>query len=203
MDPKANSKTIPNKVTAKAVHTKMRANGASPYELGLFYKALLRRGLWSSKSHLAESLGVSVSNVSKVVALTRIPAEVIDAIGGAKHISFRTGALLLDAIDQIGETVFIARVREAARLNCVSVDDILEFAVFDRIPEGTPNRVRVRLARDNKSLRVEIADLDRLLPHLLRLEMFISTSFILFEAGLAGDAAVSAASARRRLRKAT
>ncbi|MCG5077114.1 hypothetical protein [Paraburkholderia tagetis] len=203
MDPKTNPKPIPNRVTAKAVHTRMRANHASHYELGLFYQAMLKRRLWSSQRDLAESLGVSRPNISKAVALTRIPMEVVHAVGGPEQISFRMGALLLDAIDKIGEAPFIRRVREAVRVGYAALDDILEFAVFDRIPRRTPSKIQVRLARNKKSLHVDIPDLEDLLPHLPRLEMFISSSFIIFKATLAAENAAAADSALRLLRTKT
>ncbi|MFX1695330.1 hypothetical protein [Paraburkholderia sp. A1RO-1] len=199
-DPKTTSRTIPNRVTAIAVHTRMRENGSSHYELGFFYKAMLARRLWSSQSDLAKSLGVSESNLSKVIGLTRIPMEVVEAIGGPEHISFRIGELLLEAIDQFGDAMFVTRVREAVRVGYAAVDDILEFAVFDRIPRCTPNIVRVRLARDKRSLRVEIPDLDQLLPHLSKLENFLSGFFMMFKAELVGKKAAAAESVRRRLR---
>jgi hypothetical protein len=200
MDPKTTTKSIPNRVTAKAVHTRMRTEGASPYELGCFYKAMLTRRLWTSHRDLAESLGASRSNVSKAVALARIPAEVVSAIGGSKQISFRIGKVLLHAIDRTGEAVFVSRVHEAVRVGYTAVDDVLEFAIFDRIPRSTPSMVRVRLARDKKSLRVEDPDLDQLLPHIQRLEAFISSSLRLFKAGLATDTTAGAETGRRRLR---
>ena len=177
----------------------MRANSASHYELGLFYQAMLKRRLWSSHRDLAESFGVSRPNVSKAIALARIPSEVVNAIGGAEHISFRVGALLLDAIDQIGEALFIRRAREAVRVGFTAVDDILEFVVFDRIPQPAPNKIQVHLARDKKSLRVDIPDLDDLLPHLPRVEAFISTAFVMFKSALAADIAAAAVKAQRRL----
>ncbi|MCP3724694.1 hypothetical protein M3I53_16435 [Paraburkholderia sp. CNPSo 3272] len=200
MEPKTSPKPIPNRVTAIAVHARMRANSASHYELGLFYQAMLKRRLWSSHRDLAESFGVSRPNVSKAIALARIPSGVVDAIGGAEHISFRIGPLLLDAIDKIGEAVFIRRAREAVRVGYAAVDDILEFAVFDRIPQRAPNKIQVHLARDKKSLRVDIPDLDELLPHLPRVETFISTAFVMFKAALDADIAANAEKAQRRLR---
>ena len=136
-DPKNTLKPISNRVAARDAHRDMRANGASHYELGSFYKDMLTRRLWSSQSDLAKSLGVSESNVSRVIALTRIPTEVVEAMGGAQHISFRIGGLLLSAIDRMGAAVFASRVREAVRVGCAAVDDILEFAILDRIPEAT------------------------------------------------------------------
>jgi hypothetical protein len=176
----------------------MRANGASHYELGFFYKAMLVRRLWSSQADLAKSLDVSGSSVSKVIALTRIPMEIVEALGGAECISFRIGELLLGAIDKIGQAMFILRVREAVRAGYTGVDDILEFAVFDRIPKRTPNMVQVRLARDKRSLRVEIPDLDQLLPHLSQLEDFILRAFAMFRADVGSRKAAAAESAQRR-----
>ncbi|HKR46366.1 MAG TPA: hypothetical protein VJU59_43030 [Paraburkholderia sp.] len=201
-EPKTTSKAIPNKVTARAVHKRMRAEGASHYALGCFYKDMLTRRLWSSQSDLARSLEISKSNISKAIALTRIPMEVVEAVGGAKHVSFRIGELLLSAIDKFGAAMFISRVREAVRAGFVALDDILEFAVFDRLPRPTPRAVRVRLARDKKSLRLDIPDLDQLLPHLSDLEEFIVRNFIFFKIGLSDRQNAAAESAQRRLRMA-
>lgn len=201
-DPKATSKAIPNKVTARAVHKRMREKGASHYALGCFYKDMLTRRLWSSQSDLARSFGISKATVSKVIGLTRIPTEVVEAIGGGKHVSFRIGELLLSAIDKIGAAIFISRAREAVRAGLVAVDDILEFAVFDRIPKPTPSAVQVRLARDKRSLRVEVPDLDQLLPHLSDLEKFITRSFYFFKADVLSRPIAAAEGARRRLRMA-
>lgn len=178
----------------------MRENAASHYELGGFYSATLKKRLWPSQNQLAKSLGISVSSVSRAIALTRIPPEVIETLGGAEHISFRIGELLLGTIDQAGERVFIARVREAARLGYAGIDEFLEFVIFERMPECMPNKVRVRLTRDKRSLRVEIPDLDQLLPHLPQLEAFISRCFVMFEAELANHAPAALERARRRLR---
>lgn len=200
--PQTTSKAIPNKVTARAVHKRMRGEGASHYALGCFYKDMLTRRLWSSQSDLARSLGISKSNVSKAIALTRIPVEVVEAIGGAKLVTFRISELLLSAIDRFGAAMFILRVREAVRAGFVALDDILEFAVFDRLPRPTPSAVRVRLARDKKSLRLDVPDLDQLLPHLAELEKSISNAFTLFKVNRSIRPIVAAESAQRRLRTA-
>ncbi|MFD1557830.1 hypothetical protein ACFSHT_19730 [Paraburkholderia silviterrae] len=110
------------------------------------------------------------------------------------------GELLLEAIDKLGEAMFLTRVCEAVRAGYAAVDDILEFAVFDRIPNRTPNMVRVRLARDKRSLRVDVPDLDQLLPHLSRLEEFMTRLFVAFAANLGSNKAAAAESARRRFR---
>ncbi len=191
------------RVAAREAHREMRASGASHYELGSFYKDMLTRRLWSSQSDLAKSLGVSESTVSRVIDLTRIPTEVVEAIGGARHISFRIGGLLLSAIDRIGAAVFVSRVREAVRMGYAAVDDILEFAVFDRIPKVTPTTARVRLARDKRSLRVEIPDLDELLPHLATLEACFLTALDMMSRRLTHERVMAGHIARSRLRAAT
>ena len=201
-DPKTTSKPISNRVAAKDAHKEMRNNGATHYDLGSFYKDMLSRRLGSSQSDLAKSLGVSESTVSRVIRLTRIPTEVVEAIGGAEQISIRIGGLLQIAIDKIGAVVFITRVREAVRAGYTTVDDILEFAVFDRIPEGAPTTVRVHLARDKRSIRVEIPDLGELLPHLSELEAFVSRAVNLWKGEVSRRKAEGAESARRRLRTA-
>ena len=200
MHQKIASIPIPDRAIATSVHSRMRADGASHYELGLFYKAMLMKRLWSTHRDLAESLGVSRSNVSKAIALTRIPTEVVETLGGPKQISFRIGELLLDTIDKTGERVFINRARDAGRLGYTEIEEFFEFVVLDRIPKCIPNKVRVGLTRDKRSLRVQISNLDQLLPHLSQLETFISRCFIMFEAELASNTAATVERSRRRIR---
>lgn len=178
------SKPIPNRLTARRVHAELRAQGASHFEMGQFYRTMLARRLWPTQKAMATFLDVSDSSLSRVLALTKIPEKVVAALGGPNRITFRVGELLLDAIEKIGEATMIARAKEALLLGYQSLDDALEFLITHRQPVRRVSKVRVRLSRDKQTLRVDIPELDRLLPHLSELERFISTAFVIFEAEL-------------------
>jgi hypothetical protein len=182
------SRPIPNKATARSVHAVLRANGASNYELGLFFQALLRRQLWPSQTRLAESFDMSVKSVSRHVAVARLPIGVIEAFGDPRRVSWGVGDLLLSALDKLGESVVTARAKQAGALGYRAVDDILEFIVANRAPTAQQAKVSVRLARDKKTLRVEVPNMERLVPHLAKLESFLSTALLMFEANLSSEA---------------
>ena len=197
------SKAIPNKATANRIHAEMQANGASTYELGLFYRTMLARQLWPSQTSLAEFFGVSNAQVSRHVAIARLPIEVVEAFGDPTRISFRVGSLLLEALDKFGDAVIAARAKQAVALDYRSVDDILEFVVANRIPTRQMTKVSVRLARDKKTLRVELPNMGRLVPYLPKLESFLATAILMFEVTLASDAAAATKSRERLARRRT
>ncbi|MCX5544679.1 hypothetical protein M3A49_35330 [Paraburkholderia sp. CNPSo 3076] len=185
------SKPVPNRLTAKRIHAELQARDVSHFELGQFYRAMLAQQLWKSQRDMADFLVVSNANISRLIALTRIPDTVVVALGGRQRITFRVGELLLEMLDKLGEKEVSARAREASALGYGSVDDVLEFLVNNRKPVRTLSTVRVRLARDKQTLRVEIPQLGRLLPHLSKLESFLSTALLMFEATLESEAAAA------------
>ncbi|MBB3262253.1 hypothetical protein FHW21_007135, partial [Paraburkholderia sp. WP4_3_2] len=179
-------------------HTQLRANEATPYERGLFYRTLLVQRLWPSQSALSRAMGISMSNLSRMLGLARIPSEIVDAMGGPKALTFRVGEVILATIDATGEKKVIERAREAVTIGYREMEDLLEYIVADRVPEQTFSRVRVRLARDRKSLRVDLPGIERLLPHLPALEDWLTTSLVRFEVKLATHLNASATKERHR-----
>jgi hypothetical protein len=65
---------------------------------------------------------------------------------------------------------------EATSGGCRDIDDLLEYIVADRVPQQTFSRVRVRLARDRKSLQLDLPGIEQLLPHLPALEDWLTSS---------------------------
>lgn len=179
-----NSKPIPNRLTARRVHEELQANGASHYEIGDFYRTMLGRRLWPTQASMGEFLNVPSTSLSRMLALTKIPKPIVKAVGGPERLSFRLGELLLDAIAKVGEPTMIARAREAISLGYHSTDDVLELLITNRRPIRRISQVSVKLSRDKKTLKVEIPELGRLIPHLERFERFLATALVVFEADL-------------------
>ena len=175
---------ISSKSIAKSVHTNLLSNGVSHYELGVFYKSMLAQRLWPSRTSLAESFGVSLSKVARLVAMAEIPADVVKAFGDPRRVSFRIADLLLETMDKLGIAIVEERAREVSTFEYRSVEDVLEYLVTNRISQRSQPRVSVRLARNKKSLRVDISDLDRFIPHLPKVEQLISRAFVIFESTL-------------------
>lgn len=190
-----------SKRAAVSVHAQLRANEATPYERGLFYRRLLVQRLWPSQSTLSRAMGISMSNLSRMLSLARIPSEIVDALGGPKALTYRVGEVILATIDATGEKKVIERAREAVTIGYRDMDDLLEYIVADRVPQQTFSRVRVRLVRDRKSLRVDLPGIERLLPHLPALEDWLTSSLVMFEVRLATHLNTSATRVRQRRAK--
>ncbi|WP_321853354.1 hypothetical protein [Paraburkholderia tropica] len=193
---------LPNKRTARSIHAELQVLDVSRYEVGLFYRGVLRQQIWASQREMAKALGISTSCVSRLIALAGIPAEVVSALGSPNEFSFRVGELLLGALKVSGERAVIERAREAKRLGYPEVEERIEYIVSNRIPQQGVGKIRVRLARDKHSLRVEMPQLLRLMPHLSALEEWFSNSITFFEASVISKVAVAAVVAReaRRLK---
>lgn len=69
----------------------------SPYERGLCYARLIRDGYFDSQEELARVLGVSASQVSRLIKITRLPAVIVAAFESPAHICERWGLHLAEA----------------------------------------------------------------------------------------------------------
>jgi ParB family chromosome partitioning protein len=71
----------------------------SAYERGLGYARWLRAGHFTSQEEIASALGVSGSQVSRLLRLTRLPAVVVDAFRSAAEICESWGLEIMDALE--------------------------------------------------------------------------------------------------------
>src|SRR5262249_50910521 len=69
----------------------------SPYERGLSYDRWLKRNHFQSQEELANSLGVSASQVSRLLTLARLPAIVVGAFASSADIREAWGLELFEA----------------------------------------------------------------------------------------------------------
>ncbi|WP_321817820.1 MULTISPECIES: hypothetical protein [unclassified Paraburkholderia] len=185
-----------DQITARGMHDQIRANQCSNYELGVFYRSLLTSGVWTTQRDLAADLGVSTPILSRLLSLARISPIIVDALGGASAITFRTGKLILDAIERLGEKEIVTRIHDAKEAGFWELDDLLEYVVADRLPESDLTPVRVRIGRDKQSLRVEMGDLSRFTGSFAKLETWLSSALTLFEATLIAERRSDAHDAR-------
>jgi ParB family chromosome partitioning protein len=77
-----------------------------PYEQGMMYRRALDEGLFPSARKLAEALNVSNTNVSDVIALTKLPDVVLDAFSSRLDLQVRWVSLLNEAIGKSADSVF-------------------------------------------------------------------------------------------------
>lgn len=85
----------------------------SPYERGLSYARWLQAGLFKSQEDIAHALKMSASQVSRVLRLSRLPREIIDAFHSALDIRESWGLQLAELIETPDKR---ARVLDAARV---------------------------------------------------------------------------------------
>lgn len=71
-----------------------------PIEQGVMYAKALDEGLFPSNRKLAESLGVDVGGVGKLLALARLPSDVLNAFESPLEIQFQWGAVLSAAVQK-------------------------------------------------------------------------------------------------------
>lgn len=178
------------------MHDQMHASRCSKFEIGVFYRDLLATGIWPTQKELSLDLDVSMSNMSRLLSLARISTDIVEALGGTRAINFRTGKLMLDAIERLGEKEIVQRIHDAKKAGYRKLGDLLEYIVADRLPDLDLTTVRVRIGRDKQSLRVEVGDLTRFSGNFSRLENWLSTSLAFFEASLESERRSAAHNAR-------
>lgn len=102
-------------IVAMDVENRQRKD-ISPYERGIAYTRWLRTGFFSTQEDIARTLGVSASQISRLVKLARLPAALVDAFGTAINICEEWGISLVDSIDDSHRRpAVISKAREIAR----------------------------------------------------------------------------------------
>lgn len=156
----------------------------SPYERGISYSRWLRLGCFKSQDDIAETLGVSASQISRLLKLAKLPTVIVDAFPDAGGICETWGQHLADMLEgpetrrvTIQAARLIAEIspkppaREVyRRLLCSATQGRkLRRTAHDRVvkgPDGAP-LFRVRQQVDSVSLilpfeRVSESVLDRI-----------------------------------------
>lgn len=119
-----------------------------PYEQGEMYRRALDDGLYPSLRKLADALGLAHSNVSRALAIARLPEEILDAFPSRLEIQYRWCEPLGEALKRDSATV-LARAFELREERSTGIESGAK-SVFDRLIEvGTP-RARRQVAVGEK-----------------------------------------------------
>lgn len=87
----------------------------SPYERGMSYSRWLRTGQFKSQEDIALSLGVSASQVSRLLKVARLPSAIVAAFESATEICEGWGLDLVEAVnDHERRAATLARARAIA-----------------------------------------------------------------------------------------
>lgn len=71
-----------------------------PYEVGAMYHHALKEGLFSSARKLAEEVGIDQSQLSKALAVARLPSDVLKAFASPLDLQYRWVAELTNALQK-------------------------------------------------------------------------------------------------------
>jgi ParB family chromosome partitioning protein len=112
-------------------HENRQRKDLRPYEQGVMYAKALDDGLFSSMRKLAEKVGVEQGNMSKYVALARLPEPIIAAFGSPLDLQQRWATVLSDAFKANPDVVL-----ERARVMFGTSPRPSAAAVFKMLVEG-------------------------------------------------------------------
>lgn len=88
----------------------------SAWEQGTMYARALQKGLFPSLRQLSAAIGIDHSNVSKAIAITQLPTEIVEAFGSPLNLQFKWSTGLKEAIQKDPEGV-LERVAEIKTLS--------------------------------------------------------------------------------------
>ena len=143
-----------------------------PYEVGAMYNHALKEGLFSSARKLAEEVGIDQSQLSKALALARLPSDVLNAFVSPLDLQYRWVAELTNAIQKDPEKVLSlakAIVDESPRPSSTEV-----YRRFVTVCEAEPRSTKKTEAikgkagekatmvfdRESRSVRVDLKNID-------------------------------------------
>lgn len=155
------------------IHKYLRSAGAGPWELGRRYRYEIHIGIWSSQRALATAHSVSISHVSRCIAIGQLSRGVVDAFGGSDNLSFRIGEKLLRILESIGEAEMEKRAIFATDLKLTRPADLIEMFVLGMATSEIFSRLWVEVGEDGNAIFIRGTDVKKLIPHIKRLETTI------------------------------
>lgn len=111
-----------------------------PYEQGEMYRRALDDGLYPSLRKLADALGLSHSNVSRALAIARLPEEVLDAFPSRLEIQYRWCEPLGEALKRDSAAVLSLAV--SLRGERTAEEGLSAKGVFDRLIDAKSSVAR-------------------------------------------------------------
>ena len=117
----------------------------SAWEQGVMYMRALEQGLFPSAKQLGVAIDRDMSNISRAMALAKLPTEVVQAFGSPLNLQFRWATLLKDAHQRDPEGL-LATAREIASRN----PRPSPAEVFAALTGGATRKPRTDLSQDWK-----------------------------------------------------
>ena len=118
-----------------------------PYEQGMMYLRALDSGLFTSLRSLAKEIGGDHSNISKSIAVAKLPEAILDCFESRLDIQIRWGAVIKVALEKEPE-LLLARAGDIEKLR-LEKSKLSSLAAFDlligkvQLAKATPRKVTI------------------------------------------------------------
>ncbi|WP_322042816.1 hypothetical protein [Paraburkholderia sp. J67] len=186
------------------IHEFLRSEGAGPWELGRRYGSEIRIGVWPSQRALATAYSVSVSHVSRCIAIAELSGNIVNVFGGSDNLSFRIGEKLLRIQKSIGEAEMEQRAVFVKDLKLTRLADLIEMFSTGMVMSELNPRLSVVVEENYKTISIQGSDIKKLIPHIGRLEKAIVDFLVAVTESKACKRRAKAKSSRRaRMRNAS
>ncbi|MBT2304039.1 ParB/RepB/Spo0J family partition protein [Variovorax paradoxus] len=131
----------------------------SAWEQGVMYMRALEQGLFPSAKQLAAAIDRDMGNISKAMALAKLPSEVVRAFGSPLNLQFRWATPLKDAHQRDPEGLLAASRELAARVPPPSPAEVfLELTTHGGIQRQAPGSTTEWKDDDGKRIASLVVD---------------------------------------------
>ena len=132
----------------------------SAWEQGVMYMRALELGLFPSAKQLAAAIDRDMGNISKAMALAKLPAEVVQAFGSPLNLQFRWATPLKDAHQQDPEQLLATARELVARPSKPTPAEV--FALLTRpAGAGASSKGSELEWKDERGVRIATLKVDR------------------------------------------
>ncbi len=119
-----------------------------PYEQGVMYAKAIDAALFPSIRKMSESLGVDVGNVSKAIALARLPSDIINAFGSPLDIQLGWATAISKSLQNTPETILAEAKKMQTQDPRPAAKQVLDRLVGGVVSNNTP-QAKVELTGSN------------------------------------------------------
>lgn len=132
----------------------------SAWEQGVMYMRALERGLFPSAKQLAAAIDRDMGNISKAMALAKLPADVVRAFGSPLNLQFRWATALKDAHQRDPEKLIATALELRDRTPTPAPAEV--FATLTSSGDSTlPAKGKETAWKDENGAKVAVLSLDR------------------------------------------
>ncbi|RYF59025.1 MAG: ParB/RepB/Spo0J family partition protein [Comamonadaceae bacterium] len=132
----------------------------SAWEQGVMYMRALEMGLFPSAKQLAAAIDRDMGNISKAMALAKLPTDVVRAFGSPLNLQFRWATALKDAHQRDPEKLIATAVELRERRPAPAPAEV--FATLTSTGTSPPSSKGTETVwKDDKGTKVAVLSLDR------------------------------------------